>query len=266
MPKVDNVGYGEFTARKMEILKNIFGMHLAITQAVLNKRQSFKQIYKYIDATAGKGYVPESLIPGSPLVFIETVHSKKIYKPFEVHLIEQEKINFNELQESVLELCKKNGWDAQKFTYFHHGCYENVLPKLLYIKNDRELGLIFIDHSGELPNFSAINLISHLRPRMEILLYISARNIKRLHHITNKSLLDYMQEISKKHWLIGKPDKWDRLEWTFLLGSNTDIFPDYKKIDFFRLDSDEAQKFFPKLNLTSKERMEKIQPKLFDFN
>ena len=62
MPKVDNVGFDKFTAHKMEILRCIFGMHLAVTQAVLNNRPAHRQIYKYIDATAGKGYVPESLI------------------------------------------------------------------------------------------------------------------------------------------------------------------------------------------------------------
>ena len=92
MPKVDNVGYGKYTTQKMEILKRIFGMHLAVTQAVLNKRPAYKQVYKYIDATSGKGYVPESIIPGSPLVFLETVFSEKFNKPFKIHLIEQEEV------------------------------------------------------------------------------------------------------------------------------------------------------------------------------
>ncbi|MDK1081168.1 MAG: hypothetical protein QGD88_06780, partial [Anaerolineae bacterium] len=67
MPKVDDVGYGQFTDLKMETLTSIFDMHLAITQEVLKNHKGWRQVYKYIDATAGKGYIPESTIPGSPL-------------------------------------------------------------------------------------------------------------------------------------------------------------------------------------------------------
>jgi three-Cys-motif partner protein len=264
MPKLDNVGYGKFTAHKMEILRSIFGMHLVVTQKVMIKYPTtFKQTYKYVDATSGKGYVPESLLHGSPLAFLDTVRSEKFFKKFEVNLIEKEEVNFAELQKNVSDYCQNQGVDCNKFVNFHLGDYEDNLPKILKGIDERELGLVFIDHSGELPNFDAIKVLSALRPKMEILLYLSARNIKRLHHIMHKSLLDYMQEIGKKYWLIRKPDKLDSLEWTFLLGSNTDIFKNYKKIDFFRLESDEAQTFFPKLNLTSKERMEKLQPRLF---
>ena len=53
MPKKDNVGYGKFTAQKMEILKSIFGMHLVVTQEVLNNHPAFRQTYKYINSTSG---------------------------------------------------------------------------------------------------------------------------------------------------------------------------------------------------------------------
>jgi hypothetical protein len=42
MPKVDKVGFGKYTAQKMEILKSIFSMHLVVTQAVLNNRPAYR--------------------------------------------------------------------------------------------------------------------------------------------------------------------------------------------------------------------------------
>lgn len=264
MPKIDNVGFGKFTVTKMEVFRRIVGMHLAVTQAVLNNHLAYKQLYRYIDATSGKGYIPESVTPGSPLVFLQAIHEEKFFKSFEINFIEQNQVNFIDLQKNIIDYCEKKNWKDQKSIKFHSGSYEEIFPEILGATDNRELGMIFIDHSGDLPNFDMIKVVSKLRPRMEILLYLSARIIKRLHHLKSKSLLDYMQEISKKHWLIRKPDKFDNLEWTFLLGSNADIFKDYKKIDFFRLESDETQKFFPKLNLTSKERIEKLQPRLFD--
>ena len=131
MPKIDNVGFGKFTAQKMKVLKSIFGMHLVVTQEVLNNHPAFRQTCKYVDATSGKGFVPESLILGSPLVFLDAVHSEQFYKQFRVNLLEQEEINFAELQQNVTQYCKSKGLDFTRFTEFHLGSYEHILPRLI---------------------------------------------------------------------------------------------------------------------------------------
>jgi len=39
-------------------------------------------------------------------------------------------------------------------------------------------------------------------------------------------------------------------------------FKDYKTIDFWQIESELAQEYFAKLNLTGKQRQEKLQPPL----
>lgn len=126
------------------------------------------------------------------------------------------------------------------------------------------MGLVFVDPSGDLPDFETLQYIARVRPRMEILIYISTTNIKRLYQHRHKLLSDYMAEVGKAYWLVRKPLKQDPHKWTFLLGSNVPLFKDYKSIGFMRLDSQEAQRFFPTLNLTARQRREQNQPRLLD--
>lgn len=259
MPVEDGMGHGELTALKSEHYARIIAMHLAVTQAVLDKHRYYRQRYRYTDLTAGKGYAPDGT-KGSPILFLEAVSDAGFHHTYRADFIEKEANNVEELERNLLTTAGQE--NKLSDVHFHLGCYENIIPSLLPTGNDHEFGLVFVDPTGQKPDFETLKYISKMRSKMEILIYVSTTNIKRVYHLTEMLLSDYMKQVGKAHWLIRKPISWDSHKWTFLLGSRTDIFKDYKSIDFLRLDSEEAQSFFPKLNLSAKQRMKKWQPRL----
>lgn len=134
-------------------------------------------------------------------------------------------------------------------------------------KKEYELGIVYVDPSGDLPDFKSLAHISQMRPRMELLLYLSATNVKRQFQQTQKFLSDFLSETGKQHWLIRKPVKGDTHQWTFLLGSNSDLSKPYRNIQsyFYLLNSVEGKLVFEKMNLSQEQRFEQKQPRLKGF-
>ena len=257
MPLQHGVGSGPWTPVKLEHLRAIVEMHVSITKAVLNKNPYYTQVYHFIDATAGPGEyeVNGEEVQGSPLVFLSVAEDQQLR--YKADLIEREPANVAALRDQVPKLSCGSA-------YIH--CCDNaeMIPKLLSSCDERQLGLFFVDPSTGIPDFDTVAYVSKTCPRIEVLMYLSAGNLKRERGITTQLLDDHMAGIGKKHWLVRKPLPGDSHQWTFLLGSNTDLFGDYRRIEFYRLNSKEAEAFFPKLNLTHRQWMEQLQPRLFD--
>lgn len=261
MPKEDNVGYGDCTEIKIAHFSKIVGMHLAITQAVLKKYSDlYQQCYRYIDLTAGKGQSPDGKIKGSPIAFLEQAESESFTLPYKADFIECEPKNIGELEKVLDDEKESRGWKSANWQ-FHCGKYQDEVPLILKRKSS-EFGLVFVDPSGDMPDFDTLHYIAEMRPKMEILIYLPSTNVKRTYQYTEKRLTDYITAVGKTNWLIRRAISWDQFKWTFLLGSNASIFKDYKNIDFYRLESNQGKDILDKLNLTEKERFESHRPRL----
>jgi three-Cys-motif partner protein len=265
MPIENGIGYGEYTGVKTEHLSKILAMHMAITQAVIKKHASYYlPEYRYVDLTAGKGNTPNGN-SGSPIVFLNKASEPNFDIPFRADFIEREQNNIDNLKRAVSAYFTNTS--QQRSIHFHHGDYEYVIPNLFKSKKDIELGLVYVDPSGDLPDFKTLMYISNIRPRMEILLYLSATNVKRQFQQTQKFLADFISETSKQNWLIRKPFKSDSHQWTFLLGSNIGFFKPHKKLTnyFCLLDSPEGKEIFEKMNLSQEQRFEQKQTRFDGF-
>ena len=92
---------------------------------------------------------------------------------------------------NVRAYSKQKGWGIENHAHFHLGDYQQVIPKLLGSINNRELGLFLSIILVTFRYLRPLTYVTRIRPRMEILIYLSAKIvIKRIHHLTGKSLLN----------------------------------------------------------------------------
>jgi len=216
-----------------------------MTQAVLRKHSYFNQLYHYIDMTAGPGLYGNNgdEFKGSPLAFMEI--AKGIGLRYRADFIEINEDNLNRLKRNI-QAANSNGDGCH--LHFYRDDYTEYLPKLLRNHNNKELGLFYVDPTGEMPDFDVLGIAARQRPKMEVLIHLSATNVKRQRQFTDMELADCLRAIGRSYWLIREP--LGPHQWTFLMGSNSELLKQYKSIGFYRLESRDGQAVFSRLNFT----------------
>ncbi|MCW5887879.1 MAG: three-Cys-motif partner protein TcmP [Anaerolineales bacterium] len=244
MPIREGVGQSDYTPRKQQILQAILRMHISITQSVIAKYAYYEREYLYLDCTAGPGLYGDrgERITGSPVIFLQCAEEKTL--AYTARFIEEDQRHARRLKRIVAG-CK------QRDVVVRPGSYDQELPRVGRIGSGNQLGLLYIDPNG-IPHWEPIKHILDANPKIEVLIHLSATALKRVPG--EPSLAEVLQILGKQHWLIRQPFKGDPQQWTFLLGSNTQLFGKYKKIDFYPLESPEAQAFFDRINLTKNQR------------
>lgn len=239
MPIISGQGYGPQTARKQEDFRGLIRLHLEICQGIFTRNLS-NHHYHYIDANAGSGQYEGHT--GSPLIFLEEIKKRSML--FDAYFLEINPSNCSALRSLV-----RTEPNVQVIEGDHHETLPNVA-----LRPPPSLGLIYCDPNGTAPPFDILANLSQ-KPayqKMDVLMYLSASNIKRVSNaFSRRRLKDLMAPIAKKHWLVRTPA--DKHEWTFILGTNWTKFPAWHRAGFYGLDSEQGNTILEYLHCTKKE-------------
>lgn len=261
MPKINGIGYSESTGIKQASFRKIIKTHIQCCEKIINRWSNLKQPwcednYTYIDLNAGSGRNPGNGSPGSPLIFINEAKKYKRLN-FQVNLYEINRVNLSNLmrqQELIPILIPKN----IRISY-HFGDNKIRFPETFGFQGKKKFGVIYNDPSGKIPDFKILAEASFIFDKMDIFINCPATTIKRrcgLASIKNKGLdirlSEYLKLIDKKYWILREPTGYH--QWTFLIGTNWDSFPVYKKLGFYSIESEEGQKILYNLNYSEKEK------------
>ncbi len=253
-------GASEITPIKQAHFRQILGIHLKIVHAIFLKRRYSLDTFFYFDINCGHGMSEDSTQKGSPLIFLEEIQRFPGMK-YEAVFIDMEKRNIDLLKQRL----PKSTSCVQCFC----GDHAEILPQFFSRTTTQwHYGLLYTDPDG-IFNAELIADFSRqpLYQATDILINCPAAAIKRVRKSSkcqeSRTLEDRLDLIKKKSWLVRQTLRRSTWQWTFLLGTNWNAFPEFSQISMVKRSSKQGKAIFEKLNYTNGERKEVIQTNLF---
>lgn len=252
MPIEHHMGVSVNTKTKQEHLKHIINTHISICEHIINKNSWASRRYLWIDMNAGKGaWDPrpddpqQEPINGSPLVFLNAMMKRPT--PFVAFFIDNHKANCDTLRQFT-DLFGNS-------TSVRNGDNKHELIEISNELRRNHYGMVYSDENAMVP-FDTLAKFSE-KPqcqRVDILVHMPATTLKRVRSAypdRHKQLQDEILGIKKKYWIVREPVS--RHQWTFLIGTNWEAFPQFRRHGFHRLNSKDGREVFLKLNHTQQE-------------
>ena len=243
-------GYSDATIPKQFDFEEIISTHINTTKAILKKhiKWATDQNYWYFDLNAGPGIDEDDKFgrkTGSPIIFLKKAITKKI--PSKTIFYENDKKHYASLLNSISTLTIPNRLSLDIDT---HNSSNEQLMRYYTIPTEKSYGLIYHDPNG-VPNFNLLSRFFKINhPKIDLLINCPCTAIKRIAYSSkkttkNKFLNEFIDNVNKKHWLIREP--YTEWQWSMIIGSNWDHFPNFKKLGFLNKDSPEGQELFKRL-------------------
>jgi len=245
MARVASNYNSDTTEQKQEIFEKLLRNHINICLNIFDKFYIQNKTYQYIDAFAGPGKCNDDL-DGSPLIFkrIALDHLVNIVPPY-----------FFEIDtDHAITLQRELGM----FGIVEVGNSKELVCKLL--GSDTQYGIAYLDpYGGEdlyKDAIEASRILASKYPKLDIVLNVNATSIKRPRGagFTNLFLIDMLDSITKKSWIISEP--YGKHQWTFAIGTNWPDWAEWESAGFYNLDSKDGQEILTILNFTKNENPE----------
>jgi len=250
------------TESKEADFAGLIDMHAKITGAILGRPRTFRPApYLYADLYAGPGplsYNGRDFLGSPPLAWNAL---RKYDVPYEALFYERDPVVAAALQNYVPPDSAR-----AKHAVYAEDCQIGFADWLATQRAQPwRYGLIYADPiHDEIPHH-LLNAAAAKFERVDLLSYFSATQYKRrrksdaaLNGFTDKPFVsDHINAVNKAVALIRAPHgMW---QFSFVVWTNWEDFPVWKKHGFYRVDSPEGQAVLDKLDLTSTEQMARFQ-------
>lgn len=230
------------TAYKQESLSDCLGLQMKMVANIRNRNAYLRvKPYLYIDLHGGKG-IDEDGARGSPLVFYDAISNSNM--PYRAEVYEKDLVSF----ESLFDACSP----LPNFRLHNEDHHEHIkrLPKN---SDKRQFGVVYCDPTDINIPVELLQTIVDVYPKMEIIINISATNIKRVRGWARKrdidetelTWLDNILYSLKPMWIIRKPYK--AFQWTILMGTSWPKLPAWRSKNFEKITTPIGRAWFDKV-------------------
>jgi hypothetical protein len=230
------------TERKEADFRSILGLHMDICKVILGRGPNKPYLYADLHAGPGNLHWHGRSFDGSPLVFSGLAAEKGL---------RHQALFFDSDPVVAAQLSAALSWRQGdgSVEVFAEPC-ETGMARWLARAGIQpwRYGLIYADPIGKEIPVELLTKANAAMPRVDILSYVAATGYKRR---GGPKLSEHIAAVGKKHVLVREhAGPW---QWTFLLFTNWDAYPDWKRIGFHRADSAAGRRILEHLDLTRRE-------------